>query len=92
MTAPGSTPTTEDKETPRLAELIDAHKRAYGASDAELARRIEITRQNRRLRRTCVLPARTTLDVHVLENALRDSGYLDNAAHIDPSNGKMPWK
>ena len=90
MTAPGSTPTTEYTETPRLAELIDAHKRAYGASDAELARRIGVTRQNLHLWRTHGLrglPARSTLDgmaaelrlpyVQVLEAALRDVGYLD---------------
>ena len=77
-------------ETPRLVELIDAHKRAYGVSEAELARRIGITRQNLHLRRTHGLrnlPARTTLDgmaaelrlpyVQVLEAALYDAGFLD---------------
>lgn len=77
-------------EIPRLVELIDAHKRAYGVSEAELARRIGITRQNLFLWRTRGLrglPARATLDgmatelrlpyVRVLEAALRDVGYLD---------------
>lgn len=77
-------------KTPRLVELIDAHKRAYGVSEAELARRIGITRQNLHLWRARGLrglPARTTLDgmaaelrlsyVRVLEAALRDVGYLD---------------
>ena len=77
-------------ETPRLVGLIDAHKRAYGVSEAELARRIGITRQNLHLWRTRGLrglPTRTTLDgmatelhlpyVRVLEAALRDVGYLD---------------
>ena len=77
-------------ETPRLVELIDAHKRAYGVGESELARRIGITRQNLHLWRTHGLrglPARSTLDgmatelrlpyVQVLEAALRDVGYLD---------------
>ncbi|TCW19936.1 XRE family transcriptional regulator [Dietzia cinnamea] len=77
-------------KTPRLVELIDAHKHTYGVSEAELARRIGITRQNLHLWRTFGLrglPARTTLDgmatelhlpyVRVLEAALRDVGYLD---------------
>ncbi|GAA4261862.1 MULTISPECIES: XRE family transcriptional regulator [Dietzia] len=77
-------------ETPHLVELIDAHKRAYGISEAELARRIGITRQNLHLWRTHGLrglPARTTLNgmaaelrlpyVRILEAALRDVGYLD---------------
>lgn len=80
-------------ETPRLVELIDAHKRAYGVSEAELARRIGTTRQNLHLWRTHGLrglPARATLDgmaaelrlpyVRVLEAALRDVGYLDDTA------------
>ena len=33
-------------ETPRLVQLIDAHKRAYGVGESELARRIGNTRQN----------------------------------------------
>ncbi|WP_271800345.1 MULTISPECIES: XRE family transcriptional regulator [Dietzia] len=77
-------------ETPHPVELIDAHKRAYGVSEAELARRIGITRQNLHLWRTHGLrglPARTTLNgmaaelrlpyVRILEAALRDVGYLD---------------
>jgi transcriptional regulator with XRE-family HTH domain len=32
--------------TPRLVELIDRYKTAHGVSDAELARRIGITREN----------------------------------------------
>ncbi|UVE93820.1 XRE family transcriptional regulator [Dietzia sp. B32] len=77
-------------ETPRLVELIDAHKRAYGVSESELARRIGITRQNLHLWRTHGLrglPTRTTLDgmaaelrlpyFQVLEAALRDTAYLD---------------
>lgn len=82
-------------ETPRLVQLIDAHKRAYGVSESELARRIGITRQNLHLWRTRGLrglPARTTLDgmatelrlpyAWVLEAALRDSGYLDATDHV----------
>ena len=82
-------------EAPRLVELIDAHKRAYGVSESELARRIGITRQNLHLWRTHGLrglPARTTLDgmaaelrlpyVQVLEAALRDSAYLDATGHV----------
>lgn len=77
-------------EPPRLVELIDAHRRAYGVSEAELARRIGIIRQNLFLWRTRGLrglPARTTLHgmatelrlpyVRVLEATLRDVGHLD---------------
>lgn len=83
-------------KAPRLVELIDAHKRAYGVSEAELARRIGVTRQNMHLWRThsvLGLPARTTLEgiaaelrlpyVRVLEAALRDADYLDEAAHLN---------
>lgn len=82
-------------ETPRLVELLDAHKRAYGVSESELARRIGVTRQNLHLWRTHGLrglPARTTLDgmaaelrlpyAQVLEAALCDSGYLDATDHV----------
>ena len=82
-------------EIPRLVELIDVHKRAYGVSEAELARRIGITRQNLHHWRSHGLrglPARTTLDgmaaelrlpyVRVLEAALRDTAYLDATAHV----------
>ncbi len=80
--------------TTHLVELIDTHKRAYGVSEAELARRIGITRQNLHLWRTRglrAMPARTTLDgmaaelrlayAVVLEAALRDAGYLDATDH-----------
>ena len=63
---------------------------SYGVSDAELARRIGISRQNLNLWRTHGvrgLPARATLEgiatvigrtyQSVLEAALRDAGYLD---------------
>lgn len=82
-------------ETPRLVELIDAHKRAYGVGESELARRIGITRQNLHLWRTHGLrglPARTTLDgmaaelrlpyAQILEAALRDAAYLDATDHV----------
>lgn len=82
-------------ETPRLVQLIDANKRAYGVSESELARRIGITRQNLHLWRTHGLrglPARTTLDgvaaelrlpyVQVLEAALRDAAYLDATDNV----------
>lgn len=82
-------------QTPHLVELIDAHKRAYGVSESELARRIGITRQNMHLWRTHGvrgLPARATLNgiaaelrlpyAQVLEAALRDAGYLDAADHV----------
>jgi transcriptional regulator with XRE-family HTH domain len=74
-----------------LIELIDAHKHAYGVSDAELARRIGVSRQNLNLWRTHGLrglPAKPTLDgiaavtgqpyLTVLEAVLRDTGYLDD--------------
>ena len=49
----------------RLVELIDSYKSAHGVPDAELARRIGISRQNLSLWRTTgfrALPARNTLD------------------------------
>ncbi|MGK9274415.1 helix-turn-helix transcriptional regulator [Williamsia muralis] len=77
--------------TARLVELIDTHKHTYGVSDAELARRIGVSRQNLNLWRTNGvrgLPARTTLDgiatvigqpyLTVLQAVLRDVGYLDD--------------
>lgn len=86
-------------ETPRLVELIDAHKRAYGVNESELARRIGITRQNMYLWRTHGvrgLPARTTLEgiaaelrlpyVRVLEATLRDADYLDATDHVVATN------
>lgn len=82
--------------TTHLVELIDTHKHAYGVSDAELARRIGVSRQNLNLWRTHGvrgLPARTTLRGiaavtgrpyrTVLEAALRDAGYLDENDHRD---------
>ncbi|MEH6822031.1 MAG: XRE family transcriptional regulator [Dietzia psychralcaliphila] len=76
--------------TSHLVDLVDAHKHAYGVSDAELARRIGVSRQNLNLWRTHGvrgLPARATLEgiattigrsyQSVLEAALRDAGYLD---------------
>lgn len=80
---------------PHLVALIDTHKRAYGVSETELARRIGVTRQNMHLWRTHgvrALPARTTLEgvaaelrlpyIRVLEAALRDAGYLDDAVRL----------
>lgn len=95
MTPLGCYADTGPVNTSRLVELIDAHKHAYGVSEAELARRIGITRQNMYLWRTHgvrALPARTTLEgvaaelrlpyVRVLEAALRDACYLDDAARL----------
>ncbi|KPN44906.1 DNA-binding protein, partial [Mycobacterium intracellulare subsp. chimaera] len=75
--------------TPRLIELVDRYKNAHGVSDAELARRIGITRENLRLWRTNGirrLPERSNLAAvartigrpyrQVLSAALFDSGYL----------------
>jgi transcriptional regulator with XRE-family HTH domain len=75
--------------TPRLVALIDRYKDAHGVSDAELARRIGITRENLRLWRTNGvrrLPERTNLVAvarvigepyrEVLSAALFDTGYL----------------
>lgn len=87
-------------ETPRLVGLIDAHKRAYGVGEAELACRIGITHlwRTHGLRG---LPARTTLDgkaaelrlpyVQVLEAALRDTAYLDETDHVvTPEKDERP--
>jgi transcriptional regulator with XRE-family HTH domain len=75
--------------SPRLVDLIDRYKDAHGVSDAELARRIGITRENLRLWRTNGvrrLPERTNLAAvartigqpyrQVLSAALFDTGYL----------------
>jgi hypothetical protein len=75
--------------TPRLVELIDRYKNAHGVSDAELARRIGITRENLRLWRVNGirrLPERSNLAAvariigqpyrQVLSAALFDTGYL----------------
>ncbi|MGF0131539.1 XRE family transcriptional regulator [Dietzia cinnamea] len=82
-------------KAPLLVELIDAHKRAYGVGEAELARRIGRTRQNLHLWRTHSLrgmPARPTLDrmatelrlpyARVLEAALSEAEYLDATNHV----------
>jgi transcriptional regulator with XRE-family HTH domain len=74
--------------TPRLVELIDRYKDAHGVSDAELARRIGITRENLRLWRingVRRLPERANLAAvarvigqpyrQVLSAALFDTGY-----------------
>ena len=83
--------------TPRLVELIDRYKNAHGVSDAELARRIGITRENLRLWRTnCVrrLPERANLAAvartiglpyrQVLSAALFDTGYLTETDTCEP--------
>jgi transcriptional regulator with XRE-family HTH domain len=75
--------------SPRLVELIDRYKTAHGVSDAELARRIGITRENLRLWRingVRRLPERANLAAvartigqpyrQVLSAALFDTGYL----------------
>lgn len=82
-------------KAPHLVELIDAHQHAYGVSEAELIRRIGITRQKLHLWRTRglrSLPDPMTLDgmaaelrlpyVQVLEAALRDTSYLDAVHHL----------
>lgn len=76
--------------TPRLVELIDRYKNAHGVSEAELARRIGVTRENLRKWRTNGvrrLPERANLVAaarvigrpyrEVLSAALFDTGYLD---------------
>lgn len=76
--------------TPRLVELIDRYKNAHGTSEAELARRIGVSRENLRKWRTNGvrrLPERTNLAAvarvigrpyrEVLSAALFDTGYLD---------------
>lgn len=81
--------------TTHLVNLIDTHKHAYGVSNAELARRIGVSRQNLNLWRTHGvrgLPVRTTLDGiatvtaqpyrAVLEAVLLDTGYLDELDEI----------
>lgn len=75
--------------TSRFAGLIDEYKTAHGVSDAELARRIGVTRQNLGLWRDTglrALPTRLNLRSvatairrpyrQVLDAALRDVGYL----------------
>jgi transcriptional regulator with XRE-family HTH domain len=76
--------------TPRFVELIDRYKNAHGVSEAELARRIGVTRENLRKWRTNGLrrlPERANLVSaarvigrpyrEVLSAALFDTGYLD---------------
>lgn len=83
--------------TPRLVELIDRYKNAHGVSDAELARRIGITRENLRLWRVNGvrrLPERSNLASvariigrpyrQVLSAALFDTGYLTDSEAREP--------
>ena len=85
--------------TPRLVELIDRYRNAHGVSEAELARRIGVTRENlRRWRTNGVrrLPERANLVAvarvigsayrDVLSAALFDTGYLtvEHAAQPRP--------
>lgn len=89
MTAPLA---GEPQSFPRL---IAGHKSRTGVSDAELARRIGVSRQNLFAWRTTgvkALPAREHLDAFatvaeipyevVLDAALRDSGYLPHHAGV----------
>ena len=75
--------------TPRLVEMIDRYKNTHGVSEAELARRIGVTRENLRKWRTNGvrrLPDRVNLVAvarvigrayrDVLSAALFDTGYL----------------
>jgi transcriptional regulator with XRE-family HTH domain len=69
----------------RLIALIDAHKQAHGVSDAELARRIGMTRENLRLWRANGLrrlPGRANL-VAVAEVIGKPYRTVLNAALID---------
>ncbi|MEE6140417.1 XRE family transcriptional regulator [Mycobacterium sp. 050128] len=83
--------------SPRLIELIDQYKNTHGVSDAELARRIGITRENLRLWRVNGvrgLPERDNLAAvartigqpyrQVLSAALFDIGYLTAPETTDP--------
>ncbi|WP_094287403.1 transcriptional regulator [Mycobacterium lehmannii] len=83
--------------TPRLVDLIDQYKNTHGVSDAELARRIGITRENLRLWRTNGvrrLPERLNLASvartigrpyrQVLSAALFDTGYLTDSETATP--------
>lgn len=83
--------------TPRLTALIDQYKDAHGVSDAELARRIGISRENLRLWRTTglrALPGQDNLRAvartigqpyrKVLSAALIDAGYLTEADTTKP--------
>ena len=88
---------TWDMATPRLSALIDQYKDAHGVSDAELARRIGISRENLRLWRTNglrALPGQDNLRAvartigqpfrKVLSAALFDAGYLTEADTTTP--------
>lgn len=83
--------------TPRLVELIDRYKKAHGVSEAELARRIGVSRENLRKWRTngvSRLPDRTNLAAvarvigrpyrEVLSAALFDTGYLTDSQAAIP--------
>lgn len=83
--------------TPRLVELIDRYKNAHGVSEAELARRIGISRENLRKWRTngvSRLPDRTNLAAvarvigrpyrEVLSAALFDTDYLTDTQAAIP--------
>lgn len=89
--------------TPRLVELIDRYKNAHGVSEAELARRIGVSRENLRKWRTngvSRLPDRTNLAAvarvigrpyrEILSAALFDTGYLtDTQAAIPRPYGEV---
>lgn len=82
--------------TPRLVQLIDRYRSAHGVSEAEVARRIGVSRENLRKWRTngvSRLPGRTNLAAvariigrpyrEVLSAALFDTGYLtDDQARV----------
>jgi transcriptional regulator with XRE-family HTH domain len=83
--------------TPRLVELIDRYKKAHGVSEAELARRIGVSRENLRKWRTngvSRLPDRANLAAvarvigrpyrQVLSAALFDTGYLTDSQAVIP--------
>lgn len=83
--------------TTRLVELIDYYKNAHGVSDAELARRIGMTRENLRLWRVNglrQLPDRDNLTAvartinrpyrQILSAALLDTGYLTESEQQSP--------
>jgi transcriptional regulator with XRE-family HTH domain len=83
--------------TPRPTGLIDQYKEAHGVSDAELARRMGISRENLRLWRTNglrALPGQDNLRSvartigqpyrQVLSAALLDAGYLTESDTTAP--------
>lgn len=83
--------------TPRLVELIDRYKNAHGVSEAELARRIGVSRENLRKWRingVSRLPDRANLAAvarvigrpyrEVLSAALFDTGYLTDTQAAIP--------